>query len=273
MSNRELAETFRRLHHQPEPLVLINAWDAGSARVVESAGAAAIATTSAGVSWALGRQDGHGMTRRQAIDALRPVMSAVRLPVTVDIESGYGRGTPADVTQTVEAIWQLGAVGINLEDSPGIDGAPLRGAEAQAERIRAARDVDPGLFINARTDVYLASVGRAEERVDHVVQRAEAYLKAGADCIFVPGLTDLETLQTLVDRIDAPLNVMANPQAPPIPQLASVGVKRVSIGPWATLGAYGNLLETTRKTLKHGVVDEPPGDLSYVSLNRMFDRD
>src|SRR5688500_4725603 len=155
------ADAFRALH-QPDTgriLVLANAWDAMSARVIEEAGARAIATTSAGVAWALGRVDGEGLTRDQMINAIERITRVVRVPVTADVERGYGDGTPADAAETVRRVIGAGAVGINLEDAPGRGGATLMEADEQVERIAAAREAASGegvaLFINARVDVYL----------------------------------------------------------------------------------------------------------------------
>src|SRR5262245_16642855 len=169
MSQLERARHFRKLHDQ-RPLVLPNAWDAGSARMIEVAGASAVATTSAGVSWAHGRRDGQTLRREEMIQAIRYIAGAVSIPVTADVEGGYGVGAPRDVAETVRAVIDAGAVGVNLEDSSGADGQALLTPEAHAERIRAARDAAGAaggdLLINARTDVYLFQVGEPETRFD-----------------------------------------------------------------------------------------------------------
>src|SRR5580692_886635 len=195
-------------------LVLPNAWDAGSAVMVAAAGAQAVATTSAGVSWALGRPDGENLTREELAGVVARITAAVDLPVSADVEGGYGPG-PGDVAATVRAVVEAGAVGINLEDSLA-PGGPLHEREAQAARIRAAREAAaaaglPGLVINARTDVYLFGIGPEDGRLGDVLDRAAAYADAGADSLFVPGLLDLATLATLTSKTALPVNVMAGP--------------------------------------------------------------
>lgn len=232
-SQADRATLFRRLHER-RPLVLPNAWDAASARVIELAGAPAIASTSAGVSWALGRPDGQRLDRDEMIEVIRRMVRAVTLPVTADIEGGYGSGSTADVAETVRAVIGAGAVGINLEDSPGSDGQVLLAPERQAERIEAARaaarPTGVDLVINARTDVYLFQAVPPEARFDETVRRARLYRLAGADCVFVPGLADADAIAALVRATEGPLNVMAGPGAPTTKQLGKLGVARVSMG-------------------------------------------
>lgn len=178
MSQLDRAAYFRQLHAQ-RPLVLPNAWDAASARVIERAGALAIATTSAGISWAYGRGDGQKLQREEMMQAIRNIVRAVAIPVTADVEGGYGDGSANDVAETVRAVLEAGAVGINLEDSPGRDGEPLLTPEAHAGRIRAAREAalaaGGDLVINAPTDVYLAQVGAPETRIEEAARRANLY--------------------------------------------------------------------------------------------------
>jgi 2-methylisocitrate lyase-like PEP mutase family enzyme len=217
MNQQDRARRFREMHTDP-PVVLPNAWDALSACAMERAGARAIATTSGGVSWAHGRPDGQGLSREEMSQAVARIARAVSVPVTADVEGGYGFGSTADVAETVEAVIAAGAVGINLEDAPGHGGDPLLPAPVHAERIAAARatawSAGLDLFINARTDVYLRAVGEPEERFDHAVERANAYLAAGADCAFIPGVVDLELIALLAKAVRGPLNVLAGPHAP-----------------------------------------------------------
>lgn len=273
MNTQDLAATFHQLHRQP-PLILPNAWDAGSARVIERAGARAIATTSAGVAWALGRCDGQGLSRRRVVDTIRAIVETVSVPVTADVESGYGTGTTDDVAKTVRAILDAGAVGINLEDSPGHGSEPLLPPEVQAERIgaarQAARSAGIDLFINARTDVYLAQVGDPSERRNHALRRAALYLEAGANGIFVPGASDAETLTALSAGIDAPLNVMAGPGAPSIHELADLGVARVSLGPKIALAALDLVERAAREVLIEGTYGAVEQGLEYGDANGLF---
>jgi len=210
-AQHDKATAFRELHEKGI-FVLPNAWDAGSAALIAAAGAPVIATTSAGVSWALGRPDGQGLTRTEMVAAVERMVAAVEVPVTADIEGGYGPG-PKDVAATVEAVLAVGAVGVNLEDS--LDrGGPLYDSATQAERLRAARSAAeraglPEFVLNARTDVFLFEIGDPDGRLENVLTRASAYAAAGADCLFVPGLVDLDTLTTLTRESPLPINVMA----------------------------------------------------------------
>ncbi|KUN09144.1 3-methyl-2-oxobutanoate hydroxymethyltransferase [Streptomyces yokosukanensis] len=241
---RELAEALRALHTPADgrALVLPNAWDAASAALIAQAGARAIATTSAGVAWSAGRPDGHGLTRQEMADAVRRIADAVDVPVSADIEGGYGPGAD-DVAATVRAVIAAGAVGVNLEDSHA-PGGPLHDVPAQAARVRSARSAAeearlPGLWINARTDVFLFGIGAAEDRLDDVLSRAAAYAEAGADSLFVPGLLDLDTVAELVRRSPLPVNVMTGPGAPPVKAFEAVGVRRISVGTALAQAAYG----------------------------------
>lgn len=273
MSQADKAAHFRRLH-ETRPLVLPNAWDAASARVIELAGAPAIASTSAGVSWALGRPDGQKLGREEMIEAIRRMVQAVTVPVTADIEGGYGSGSVSDVAETVRGVIGVGAVGINLEDSPGSDGQVLLAPERQAERIRvartAARATRVDLVINARTDVYLMAAVPPEARFDETVRRAKVYLAAGADCLFVPGVIDADTIGALVRAIDGPLNVMAGPGAPTTKQLGQLGVARVSVGPAITLAALGITRRVARELLERGTYGELGDAMPFGDANGML---
>ncbi|HYW14031.1 MAG TPA: isocitrate lyase/phosphoenolpyruvate mutase family protein [Longimicrobium sp.] len=276
---RTLADAFRRLH-QPDAgriLVLPNAWDAMSARVIEEAGARAIATTSAGVAWALGRTDGEGLTRDQMINAVERITRVVRVPVTADVERGYGDGTPADVAETVRRVIGAGAVGINLEDAPGRDGAVLMDADEQVERIAAAREAAGSegveIYINARIDPYLAQAGAPEGRFDETVRRAQAYVAAGADGVFVPGVADAETIRALAAAVRVPLNVMAGRGAGPgIAALQALGVARVSIGPAMTLAVMGQIRRAAAEVLEQGTFTALGGGLPFPEANALFHR-
>lgn len=273
MSQKERAAQFRRLHEQGRgrPLVLPNAWDAASARVIELAGAPAVATTSAGVSWALGRGDGQRLTREEMLEAVGRIVAAVRVPVTADVEGGYGTGSPEDVAETVRAAVKLGVVGINLEDTIAGEVMP---SERHAERIKAARAAAGAaggdLVINARVDVYLFGVGAAEGRLKETVRRARAYCGAGADCVFVPGVIDRETIAALVSGIDGPLNVMAGPGAPTVAELARLGVARVSVGPAIAQAALETTRRAARELLEEGTYGAMEEALPFGGANGMF---
>lgn len=277
MNQPDRADAFRRMH-QPDAgriLVLPNAWDAMSARLIEDAGARAIATTSAGVAWALGRQDGEGVTRDQMINAIERITRVVRVPVTADVERGYGDGTAADAAETVRRVIGAGAVGINLEDAPGRDGATLMAVDEQVERIAAAREAASregvAIYINARIDPYLAQAGAPEGRFDETVRRAQAYAGAGADGVFVPGVADADTIRRLVAAVGRPLNVMAGRGAgPSIAELQGLGVARVSIGPALTLAVMAQIRRAAAEVLEQGTYGSMQGGLTFPEANALF---
>jgi 2-methylisocitrate lyase-like PEP mutase family enzyme len=253
--------------------VLPNAWDAGSAVMIAAAGAPAIATTSAGVSWSLGRPDGQNLSREEAAAAVARITAAVDLPVTADIEGGYG-AAPADVAATVTAVIEAGAVGVNLEDSGAPDGG-LFDPAAQAARIRAARAAAadaglPELVINARSDVFLFQIGEPGGRLDDLLARAAAYAAAGADSLFVPGLLDLGTLATLTGAVALPVNVMVGPGAPDVAALRAVGVRRVSLGQAITQAAYTLVRKAAAEALTAGTYDSTAGADSFGDINGAF---
>jgi 2-methylisocitrate lyase-like PEP mutase family enzyme len=254
-------------------LVLPNAWDAASAALIAAGGARAIATTSAGVSWSLGRPDGQNLTRAEMVDAVARIAAAVDLPVSADIEGGYGPGED-DVAQTVAAVIDAGAVGINLEDSRA-PGGPLFGSRDQAKRIRAARAAAaaadlPELVVNARTDVYLFGIGAEAGRLADVVARADSYAEAGADSLFVPGLLDLETLSELTARVGLPVNVMAGAGAPSVDELRAAGVRRVSVGQAIAQAAYSLARRAAVEAIEKGTFDSLADTDSFGDVNGAF---
>lgn len=265
------AAAFRALH-DTGVLVLPNAWDAGSAALIAQAGAPAIATTSGGVAWSLGRTDGHGLSRAEMIEQVRRIAAAVDVPVTADIEGGYGPG-PDDVAATVAAAVAAGAVGVNIEDSQA-PGGPLFDTAAQADRIRAARAAAPvaELLINVRTDVFLFGIGPADGRLDDVLARAAAYAAAGADCLFVPGLVDLDAIAELVKASPLPINAMAWPGAPTVAEFAAAGVRRVSVGTAICQAAYSVAQRAATELLTTGTYTELAGALDFGSINATFTR-
>ncbi|UYM07327.1 isocitrate lyase/PEP mutase family protein [Solicola gregarius] len=227
----ERARAFARLHRATHPLVLPNAWDVSSALAVRRAGAAAVATTSAGHAWSLGRNDGGDLDVDGVVTLLARIVAAVDVPVTADIESGYADGQDA-LARNMAAILDTGVVGINIEDS---DAGSLRAAADQAARIetvrRAAAAAGVPLFVNARIDTYFVDGFPDDERADQTLARATAYVDAGADGVFVPGLVDLPALSELTGALDVPVNVMLQPGAPSVADLAAAGVRRISVGP------------------------------------------
>jgi len=244
------AEQFRALHVRGKPLVLFNIWDAGSARAVAASGAKAIATGSWSVANANGFADGERMALARVIDNLRSIVGATQLPVTIDLESGYG-DTPEGVGETIGQAIEAGAVGCNLEDSFPQDGK-LRKAADQADRIRRARKMadaaNTSFFINARTDVFFQRPPKQHDgaMVVEAVERARIYAEAGADGIFAPGLSDITLIAHLAETLPLPLNIMVGDTTPPLCVLAEHGVARVSHGPGPYLMVMKTLEEAAR---------------------------
>ncbi|WP_327399880.1 isocitrate lyase/phosphoenolpyruvate mutase family protein [Streptomyces sp. NBC_01288] len=269
---RDRALAFRALHVPGRPLVLPNAWDAASARIVEDAGAAAVATTSAGLAWALGVPDGDQLDRERALEALARITATVAVPVSADIESGFAKDA-AGVADTVRAVLAAGAVGVNIEDALYGGEGVLRPVAEQAERIAAAREAADAegvpLFVNARIDTFLRGVGG----VDATLERAAAFRAAGADGIFVPGAVEPGTVKELADGIDAPLNVLVGPGAPPVAELAVLGVARVSAGSSVALAAYAVVRRAARELLDTGTYGAQTGGLGYGELNSLLARE
>lgn len=267
------AQAFRRMHDRSAILLLPNAWDAGSARLFARHGFAAVATTSAGVAWSLGYADGEQAPLAEVLAAIARITRVVELPVTADIETGYGE-TPEAVAATVRAVIAAGAVGINLEDGrPGH--GPLRSVEEAAARIRAARGAADAagvpIVINARVDNWLQDdATAAAERLADAVRRAQAYRAAGADCIYPIGLGDRATLAALVQAIDAPVNVAAGPGVPDLAELARLGVARVSTATrFATL-ALAAVDRAAAALLESGRFDGLASAFTYPDAQRLF---
>ncbi len=272
--NTQKANDFRVMHRSGKILVLPNAWDVASARVFEEAGFGAIATTSAGIAFSLGYPDGQKISREEMLARVTRIARAVKVPVTADLEAGYG-DLPQDAARTALAAVEAGAVGLNLEDATNDPKNPLIDLNLQLERIKAVREaaLKSGtlLVLNARTDVYLAEVGAPELRYFEAVKRLMAYRDAGADCVFVPGLTDPATIAQLVKDVQCPLNILAGPGSPPIPELEKLGVARASLGSGpmrSTLGLLRRMSEELKTSGTYGAFD---GAISYAEINRMLE--
>lgn len=227
----EKADLLRELHVPGDPLVLVNAWDAASARLVVANGAPAVATSSAAAAFGLGFPDGQAITRELMLVAVSVVANAVDVPVTADMEAGYGDSAEA-ARATAEGVVEAGAVGLNLEDTAGNGG--LLPIDRFAEKIAAVREVaeESGvpLVLNARTDVFIGEVGDPDTRLEHAVERGRAYLDAGADCVFVPAVADEATIGDLVKGIEGRVSILATARTPTLPALCRLGVARVSMG-------------------------------------------
>lgn len=263
------AEAFRALH-ATGLLVLPNAWDAGSARLVESLGAKAVATSSAAVAWSHGYPDGDCLPLPCLVATTASIARVLRVPLSVDIEGGYS-DEPAKVGAVAAQVIDAGAVGVNLEDG-GRDPAFLC-AKIAAVRAAAAR-AGVALFLNARTDVYLRGLAGRGARVEATLARAARYREAGADGLFVPGVVDADEIAALVAGQDLPLNVMARPQLPPAARLAALGVRRLSAGAAMAEVLYGKAAVLASAFLRDGhsasLLD---GAMDYDEINRLMPRD
>ena len=260
------AAALLALHTGPG-FVLPNAWDGGSARILEQVGFPAIATTSAGIAWACGVPDGEALDRDTMLGHVGRIVAAVSVPVTADLEAGYGE-TADDVGETVARAVALGVVGANLEDA-GRDG--LFGVDEAVDRIAAARAAAPsGTFVlNARTDTYFA--GTTGDVYPETVERAVRYVEAGADCVFVPGVVEEDPIRRLADAIPAPLNVVAGlASTTDAPTLFSLGVKRVSSGGSLARAAFSMLERAGRELLESGTLGFLDGAIAYADLQRRF---
>jgi len=266
--NTTSAQTFRRLH-EGGLLVLPNAWDAGTARLIESLGAKAIATSSAGVAWSHGYADGDLLPVPKLLATVEEIVRVVRVPVTVDVEGGYSAEADA-VADVVARGLEAGAVGINIEDgagSPDVLSAKIERAKEAAARL----GVD--LFVNARTDVYLRSLAPPERRIEECLARAERYRGAGADGIFVPGITDAAEIREIAAAARLPLNVLARPGLPRATELEALGVRRLSAGSGVAQAVYGQISALASEFLRDGA--SPPlseGAMAYARINALIDR-
>jgi 2-methylisocitrate lyase-like PEP mutase family enzyme len=257
---------FRALH-AGGLLVLPNAWDAGSARLIESCGARAIATTSAGVAWAAGYADGGDLPSEALLAAVRAIARVIRVPLTVDIEGGYSHD-PEAVAALVTAVVGAGAVGINIED--GAHPPELLCRKVAAVRQRDTQSaVRP--FINVRTDVYLRALAAGRDAVAEVTRRAERYRAAGCDGLFVPGLSDPAEIEAIAAATDPlPLNVMLVPGLPPSDVLPSLGVRRLSAGSALAQAALGRVAGLTHDLLRGRVEAMFGGSVEYGRMNQLF---
>jgi 2-methylisocitrate lyase-like PEP mutase family enzyme len=271
------AETFGRMHSGGDILVLPNAWDVASARLVVAAGYKAIATTSAGVAWALGYPDGEKIGRDEMLEACGRIAAKVNVPVTADLEAGYGP-EPTDTGETVRRAIDVGIVGANIEDGTHRREQPMCSSNLALARIHAARSAGDAagvkFVINARTDAYLAAriFGQKPDQshFDETVRRGRAYREAGADCIFIPGLADGDTIRRLVKEIGAPINILAGPTTPPIPELKAMGVARVSVGGMLMLATLGLVKRAAAELAGPGTYGFAEVMVMHADMNKLL---
>jgi 2-methylisocitrate lyase-like PEP mutase family enzyme len=270
------AEQLRKLHSGPRMLVLPNAWDVASARVLEELGYPAIATTSAGVAFSLGYPDGQRISRDEMLEVVARIARAVRVPVTADMESGYGT-TTKDMAETAKAIVAAGGVGLNFEDVIGDTESSQVDTGLQTEKIRAIRETSAlagvPLVINARTDVYLMPIGPEATRFERTVERLRAYRAAGADCVFAPGVKERDLIEKLLKAVAAPLNILVTPGCPSIPELEKLGVARASIGSGVMRSALGLVRRIGKELLETGKYASAfEGAIPFAEVNALLAR-
>ena len=272
---RKLAEDFRKLHRAPPILLLPNSWDPMSARIFEAAGFPAAATTSGGLAWALGYQDGEKAPWPEVVAATHRIAKAIRVPLTADIETGYG-ATPDALARSVTDIIGAGAVGVNLEDGTPNPQEPVRTIDDAAARIRAARAAASAagvpVVINARVDLYLKHVGDEATRFTETVRRAEAYLAAGADCIFVFAVADIDLIKKLTAAIKAPVNVVGRAGGPGLKALEAAGVARVSIASGASMVVMSTIQRIAKELHQKGEFDILKASITRVEAQKLFAR-
>jgi 2-methylisocitrate lyase-like PEP mutase family enzyme len=237
LTQKEKAELLLKYHHDDEVLVLVNSWDTGSSLLIQATGFKAVATTSMGIAASLGYPDGQKIPFTEMLEAIQRITDKVSIPVTADIEGGYGSNTQ-EITGSIEKIINTGIAGINIEDSDHLNPG-LLDADEFCERISAIRKLSKSLgfhlVINARTDVFLAETGSPNGRIAESIRRGNKYREAGADCIFVPCVWEEEMISELVKGINAPINILCNPTngtglPPSIEELKNLGVARLSVG-------------------------------------------
>ncbi len=270
-----LAGNFKKMHSKEDLFVLPNAWDVASAVIFEKTGFKAIGTTSAGVSHSLGYADGQNITLQESLYLIEKIVKRVTIPLTVDFEGGYGK-TSKEIATNARQVIQAGAVGINFEDSTVESTTSLTSIPVQTDKLKAIRsikeDLEIDFFINARTDAYWLSIGEKEKRFQLAVDRANAYVDAGADGIFIPGNLTKEILKDLVASIDVPLNVLPSKTNYTINDLKNIGVARMSLGSGPVRSSLAIIKEIatelyTKKTLDTMFKTTIP----YEEANKLFE--
>ena len=273
ISQIDKALQFRQRHRGPGALVLPNAWDVASARIIEEAGFPAIATTSAGIAFSLGYPDGQRIPREEMIARIARIARAVKVPVTADIESGYG-STPEDAARTARELVQAGAIGMNLEDASGNPDQPLLDLSLAVEKIKAARlaaaQLRVPMVVNARTDVYLLPDAQPAAGYYEAHRRLTAYRDAGADCVFAPGLKDPETIGRLVRDLQCPVNILAVAGTPSVPELEKLGVARVSLGSGPMRATLGLLRKMAEELKADGTYSALDAAIPYAEVNKLL---
>jgi 2-methylisocitrate lyase-like PEP mutase family enzyme len=265
---------FKAQHTGQSTLVLPNTWDAISAKIFAASGFESIGTTSAGMAASLGYVDGENIPFAKVLEVLEDIIHAVDVPVSADIEAGYGT-TVEEVVENTQQIIETGIVGINLEEGTGNPDEPIHDISLQAEKIFAikqlSRTMDVPLFLNARTDLYWLNIGSPIERLQAALHRAKVYQEAGADCIFIPGVESIEIIETLRAEIPCPINLLVGQTTPPLSKLSEIGIERVSCGSAPFRATITLLKEMSQEILDQGEFKRmTDGTLSYHELSKLI---
>lgn len=268
MTLAEKAALLRKLHHGPPILRLANVWDGASARLVERCGLPAVATGSAGVAFSLGYSDTEALPQEEILAQVRRITRVVSVPVSADLMAGW-----EDVEKVAAGLVEAGGVGMNLED---YQRGRLVDIPVQIEKIRAVRRTGERLgvpiVINARCDIYLEQVGEPSTRFERTIERVLSYKEAGADCAFVPGVRDEETIGRLVEAVRLPLNVLAGPGTPPVARLQELGVARVSLGSGPMRATMALMRDVTEEFREAGTYTRMLANtISYADANKLME--
>jgi 2-methylisocitrate lyase-like PEP mutase family enzyme len=264
---------FRALQRASQPLVVANAWDAASARIFEEAEFPAIATTSAGIAFSQGYPDGERIPLAHMLETVARICKVVAVPVTADMESGYGNA-PEAVERTTTGVIEAGAVGMNLEDGTRNPEKPLADLPLQLEKLKAVKEASKragvSIVLNARTDAYLRHTGSAREQFEEALRRAKLYRDAGADCIFVPGLSDKTLISEIVRELDHPINILVTDASPTIAELKGLGVARVTFGSGPMRATLKLLQQMANEILKEGTYSMLECTVSHAKMNDLM---
>lgn len=272
-SQQEKANDFRSLHRKGKILVLPNAWDVSSARIFEQAGFPAVATTSGGIATSLGYQDGQNIQLDEMLSVVRRIARSLSIPVSADMEAGYGRSVE-QVVETVRRAADAGAIGVNIEDSTGESSKPLTDAVSQVEKIRAIRKmastIGIPMVVNARTDAFRFFNGTRDDRISETIRRGNLYLEAGADCIFAMFVSDSDSISQVVKGISGPVNIIAGLETPPISELEKLGVARVTFGSGPKRATLGLLKQIAAELLETGTYRSlTSGAITNAEMNKL----
>ncbi len=268
---KDNAKKFMAMHKNDKMFVLPNVWDAGSAVIFERAGFEALATTSAGVAYALGYPDGEDISFNDLLGVIKQINKRISVPLSCDFERGYSDDI-TEIKNNAKKLIEEGVIGFNIED--GKPDGTLDDLEFQLKKITALaelkKELDVDFVINARTCVYWLNIGNDEEKLNEAISRSNAFIKAGADCVFIPGAIDKETVKNLTTNINGPINIVLNPKFYDIKELEKIGVKRLSLGSSAARFAYQETIKISDNLKENNVDDLINCSFSYAKANDFF---